>query len=184
MSGSLSTYLETALLNHVFSGVPYTPPSGFFCALFLTPPTPDGGGVEVSGGNYARQPVTFSAPSGSPPLVNNPDAVQWAAAATDWGVVTSGALFDNIIGGNFLGFAHLVSAVDGVSLAPISVLAGFIFRLPPLGLVVGFTPPSSTPVPFTPNLTSRLTMRPIAGAVVDGAGIGRMGLVMAPGPTP
>lgn len=185
MSGSLSTYLETALLNHVFAGINYPPPSQFFVGLFNTTPTADGGGVEVATGGYARQPVTFSAPVGSPPLVNNPQAVQWGAASADWGVVTSGGLFDNIMGGNFLGFAHLVSAVDGVTLAPIAVLAGMIFRLPPLGLVVGFTPPPSTPVPFTPTgMRSRLTMRPIVGEVIDGAGVGRMGLVMASEPSP
>lgn len=185
MSGSLSTYLETALLNHVFGGLPYVPPPSLYVGLFNAPPTADGGGAEVATGGYARQPVTFSAPVGSPPLVNNPEAVQWGAASADWGVVTSGGLFDNIFGGNFLGFAYLVSAVDGVTLAPIEVKAGFVFRLPPLGLVVGFTPPPSTPVPFTtPSMASRLVMRPIVGEVLDGAGVGRMGLVMAPGTSP
>lgn len=182
MSGAFSTYLETALLDHIFGFAAYTPPGGFYCALFLTPPTADGGGVEVATGGYARQPVTFSAPSGSPPLVSNPDAVQWGTASADWGVITSGGLFDAPTFGNLLGFAYLVSAVDGVSLAPFQVSAGMIFRLPALGLVFGFTPPASTPVPFTPTAASRLAMRPIVGEVIDGAGIGRMGLVMEPGP--
>jgi hypothetical protein len=182
MSGSLSTYLETALLNHTFGGPDYVPPSAFYTALFTVAPTMDGGGTEVAGGNYVRQPVTFSAPSGSPPLVNNPNQVQWAAASADWGTLTSGAVFDAATGGNMLGFAYLVSALDGVTLAPIAVLAGMIFRLPPLGLVLGFTS-ASGPVVFTPpTRASRLSMRPIAGEVLDGAGVGRMGLVMAPTP--
>lgn len=181
MSGALSTYLETALLNHVFGGPTYPPPFGFYCGLYTTAPTADGGGVEVATGSYARQAVTFSAPSGSPPLVRNPDAVQWGAASADWGLIRAGGLFDQPIAGNMLGFAFLVSAVDGVTLAPIQLNAGMIFRLPALGLVFGFTAPDSSPVPFVGPPTSRLAMRPIAGAVVDGAGIGRTGLVMEPG---
>lgn len=180
MSGALTTYLQTALLNHIFGGLVYPPPSGLYAALYTTAPTIDGAGAEVAGGNYARQPVTFSAPEGSPPLVKNPNAVQWPAASADWGVLTAGGLFDAPIFGNLLGYAYLVSAVDGVTLAPIEVKAGMIFRLPALGLVFGFTAPSG-PVPFTTPSGSRLVMRPIAGAVVDGGGVGRMGLVMEPG---
>lgn len=181
MSGALTTYLQTALLNHIFGGIAYPPPAAFFVSLFTTAPTIDGGGVEVVGGNYFRQPVTFSAPLGSPPVVNNPNAVQWGAASADWGMIRAGGVYDAPTMGNLLGFAFLVSAVDGVTLAPMQVNAGMIFRLPAMGLVFGFTIPDSSPVPFEPTAASGLIMRPIAGAVVDGAGVGRMGLVMEPG---
>lgn len=190
MSGSMSTYLETALLNHVFGGPDYIPPTAIFAALSTTMPTPDGGFTEipVSGGTgYFRQGVGFSAPAGSPPSMSNPNAVQWPTAQIDWGVVMAGGLFDSPTGGNFLGFAPLVSAVDGVTPATINILAGMIMRLPPAGLVVGFILPPPSPVPFTPpaaGMIGRLSMRPIVGQVIDGAGVPRRGVVMAPRPPP
>jgi hypothetical protein len=176
----MSTWLETALLNHVFGGPDYVPPTAFYAALFTAPPTADGGGTEVTGGNYTRLPVTFSAPAGSPPTINNPAPLEWSAASTDWGIVTSGGVYDALAGGNFLGFGNLVSAVDGVTPAQIPIAAGQIFRLPPGGLVVGFTVTPPTPVAFTPTPTQqpRLSMRLVAGEVIDGAGIVRQALVI------
>ena len=78
MSGTFSEALEINLLNHVFAGTNYPPPSAIFIALYTAAPSASGGGTEVSGGAYVRMPVTFSSPTGNPPLINNPTAVQWA----------------------------------------------------------------------------------------------------------
>jgi hypothetical protein len=178
VSGSLSTYLETALLNHAFGGPDYVPPTAIYAALFLAAPTADGGGNEVTGGGYVRMPVSFGAPAGSPPTLNNPNAVQWPAASTDWGAVVAGGVYDAASAGNFLGFGVLVSAVDGVTAVPLTVTAGMIFQIPATGLVLGFTVPASSALPFTPPTTRRLSMRPMRGQVIDGAGVARQGIVM------
>jgi len=181
MSGTFSTYLESALLGHVFAGVNYVAPAAVFAALFTATPTPDGGGTEVAGGSYMRMAVAFSAPSGSPPTTSNPNAIQWAMATADWGVCTAAGLYDAPTLGNFLGAAPLVSAVDGVTPGPINIPAGSIFRLPPQGMVLGFVIPPQTPVPFTAEALVRARrpmMRPVVGEVLDGSGVGRMGLVM------
>lgn len=61
MSG-MSDYLEKKLLDHTFRGEVYTPPTTIHLALFTTMPVDDGtGGVEVTGGSYARQAITFLA---------------------------------------------------------------------------------------------------------------------------
>jgi hypothetical protein len=184
VSGSLSTYLETALLNHVFGGPTYLPPSALFVALFTTIPTPDGGGTEVPpGGGYSRLPVIFSAASGSPPTMNNPAAIQWPVASVSWGTLTAGGVFDGPTAGNMLGSARLVSAVDGITPATLTVEPGMIFRLPPLGLVIGFIMPPMAPVPFVgPPTARRPVMRPMRGEVIDGSGVARLGVVMAPRP--
>jgi hypothetical protein len=185
MSGTLSTWLETALLDLTFAGGTFVPPNALYVALFLTIPGIDGsGGVEPTTGGYARQTVTFSPSSGSPPLTSNQDAIQWATASAPWGTLTGGGVFDDPVFGNFYGAAPLVSALDGVTPAPITIGAGMIMRLPAMGLVLGFSVPPSTRVPFTPptTLRSRVSMRPIVGEVIDGSGVGRMGLVMEPGP--
>jgi hypothetical protein len=68
---ALSDYLENALLNHVLRNVAYTSPSGVWVALFTNAASAaqlEAGTLtnEVSGGayTYARQSVTFAAPSG------------------------------------------------------------------------------------------------------------------------
>lgn len=182
MSGSLSTWLETQLLNLTFAGGTFAPPSGIFAALFTVMPTPDGGGTEVAGGGYTRLPVNFSQAAGSPPTMSNTDALQWATASAPWGTLLGGGLYDAPTFGNFLGAARLVSAVDGITPAQIAVNAGMIFRLPAMGVVVGFVIPPATPVPFAGPPRRSLVMQPIPGEVIDAAGVGRMGLVMAPGP--
>ena len=51
-----SDYLEDKVLDHVFGGTAYTAPTTLYVALYTVAPTDTGGGTEVSGGAYARQP--------------------------------------------------------------------------------------------------------------------------------
>jgi hypothetical protein len=141
MSGTFSEALEINLLNHVFAGTNYPPPQGIFIALYTAAPDSGGGGTEVSGGAYLRMPVTFSSPTGNPPLINNPTAVQWAAAQAAWGTIVAGGLFDSPTLGNFLGSAMLVDPTDGVTLQPKNIGVGDVFRIPVGNLVVGFAAP-------------------------------------------
>lgn len=183
MSGSLSTYLETALLNHVFGGPDYVPPAQFYLALLTQSSTADTPGPEVTGTGYARSPITFNPPAGSPPLISNPNAIQYATAATAWGVVTAGAIYDAGSGGNYLGFGQLVSALDGITPAPLNVQPGSIVRIPAMGVVLGFAVPPVSAVLWThPGAARRLSMRPVIGQVIDGAGVARTGVVMEPRP--
>jgi hypothetical protein len=97
-------YLEEAILNEVLRGTNFVPPTTVYVALFTSPTDKDGGGTEVSGGGYARQPVTFGPPG---PGTNGRKAVNSAEVlfpeATEyWGIVTHVALFDAATGGNML----------------------------------------------------------------------------------
>jgi hypothetical protein len=57
-------YLENLTLDHIFRAVAYTPVTTCYVALYTTTPTDVGtDGVEVTGGSYARQAVTFGAAS-------------------------------------------------------------------------------------------------------------------------
>jgi hypothetical protein len=62
---------------------------------------PFSGGTEVSGGAYARQAVTFSAPDVTHTLKNSA-LVTFPTATASWGTVTHGALADASSGGNLL----------------------------------------------------------------------------------
>lgn len=109
MTDAKSDYLENALLDHVLRNVTYTSPTTIYVALFTTMPIDDGtGGVEVSGGSYARQSVTFSAASGGQ-SVNNA-LVSFLTATASWGTVLGVGLYDASTGGNLLYYGTLTAS--------------------------------------------------------------------------
>ena len=64
---------------------------------------PDSGGTELSGANYARVQITFSAPveevSGASTILNS-TAVQTSRSSTDWGTTNYRAIKDAATSGN------------------------------------------------------------------------------------
>ena len=105
---SKTDYLETALLNHVLRNVSYTSPTQPYVALFTVAPTETGGGTEVTGGGYARQAVTFTAPT--PDSVSNSTDVTYPIASAGWGIIVAFAIMDAPTGGNMLYYANLTVA--------------------------------------------------------------------------
>lgn len=106
---NISNYLEEAILNAVFRGQPFTPPAAVYVALYLNDPTDLDVGTEVSGGNYLRQQVTFSAPQqvdGKATIVNAAD-VEFPVATADWGLITHVGIRDAETGGNLLYYGPL-----------------------------------------------------------------------------
>lgn len=68
MAGSKGDYLEDMILNTLFRGGTFTKPATVFVSLHSADPTDAGTGAELSGGGYARVPITnvagsFSAPA-------------------------------------------------------------------------------------------------------------------------
>lgn len=59
-----SDYLENKILDHTLRVTAFAVPSGLWVALYTTATDDGTGGTEVTGGSYARQPVSFSAASG------------------------------------------------------------------------------------------------------------------------
>lgn len=101
-------FLEDAILNHVLRpGNAYTPASSIELALFTTLPGEDAtGGVEVSGGSYARQTVTFGAPVAG--VVANVGAITFPQATADWGTILGVGLYEDVgAGGELLYFGTL-----------------------------------------------------------------------------
>lgn len=107
---SKSNYLETQLLNHVLRNVSYTSPTTVYLALYTVAPGEAGGGTEVSGGGYARQSVTFSAPS--PDSSSNTTDVTFPVATGNWGTVVAFGVFDAASGGNMLYYNTLTASRD------------------------------------------------------------------------
>ena len=113
-----TNYFETAILNSM-RGVDLTAPATMYLALFLTDPTDSGqAGTEVVYTDYARQPITFSAPAvvtGGIGMQND-RRITFPKSVDDAGTVAYIGIMDSITGGNM--WAH------GKLAEPLNVLAG------------------------------------------------------------
>lgn len=96
----MSNYLENALINATLRNTSYTSPATVYVALYTTDPTDADTGTEVSGNGYARQSVTFGAPSNG--ASTNSGAVEFPQATGSWGTVAYIGLRDASSGGNLL----------------------------------------------------------------------------------
>ncbi|MET3699514.1 hypothetical protein SAMN05877753_111152 [Bacillus oleivorans] len=118
----MSNYLENALINATLRGTAYTAPATVYLALYTSDPTDADTGTEVTGGGYARQPATFTAPSnGVTSLSAN---VSFPQATANWGTVTHVGVRDALTGGNLLYHTNLTTARNILSGDDYSVLAG------------------------------------------------------------
>ena len=123
---AFSDYLENALLNHTLRNVSLTAPTTVYIGLHTTATNDDDSGTEVSGGSYARQSVTFGAPSGG--SSSNSALVTFPTATASWGTVTHFGIYDAVSAGNLLYWGALTvsKTVDN----------GDIFTVPSSNLTV------------------------------------------------
>lgn len=108
--GGKSDYLENELLDHVLGGGDYSRPATVYIALYTTAPTDAGGGVEVSGGSYARKSVTNNDtewPAAAGGLKSNANVIEFVEATGDWGTIVACAIFDAVTSGNMLYWGNL-----------------------------------------------------------------------------
>lgn len=120
--GAMSNYLETALLNHVFRNTAYTSPTTVYVALYTSNPTDADTGTEVSGGAYARQAVTFTAPTqvSDKATIKNASEIVFPVATASWGTITHVGIRDAATVGNLL--------YHGALTTPKTIEAGDQFR--------------------------------------------------------
>jgi len=118
---SFSNYLETELLDHVFTNTAYTAPSTLYLALFTSNPAVDASGTEVttSGTAYARQTVKFTV-SGN--TATTDAAVEFPTATANYGTVSHGGIFDASSAGNLIAYAALTTSK--------AIETGDVFRVP------------------------------------------------------
>lgn len=125
-------FLEIAILDHVYRGIPYAAPASLFVALYTVPPGEDGtGGTEVSGGSYAREAAgTMDRVSvAGANHVQNAAVIRFPVATADWGMITHLGIADAASGGNILNVLELVDPADMVTPQPVTILAGQAFEL-------------------------------------------------------
>ena len=115
-----SDYLAGKIAEHNLRGIPYTPPTDHYLALFTASPGKAGSLTnEVAAAEYHRQLVVFGPEVGG--ICLNTAVIQFAAALTPWGLITYGALFDALSAGNMLYF--------GPALAVIDVTVGKVYKI-------------------------------------------------------
>jgi hypothetical protein len=115
----MSNYLENALINVTLRATAYTAPTTVYVALYTSDPTDADTGTEVSGTSYARQAVTFGAPSNG--ASTNSAAVEFPQAGGSWGTVSYIGIRDASTAGNLL--YH--TALD----ASKTIATGDVFRI-------------------------------------------------------
>lgn len=134
MASGPSDYLENKLIDWLWRAQTFAPPATKYLALFTSAPSASGGGIEVSGGSYARVSVsasltafsgtqgagTTAVSTGTSGVTSNNANIAFAAPTADWGTVTHWALFDASTGGNLLMFGALATPVTVINggLAP------------------------------------------------------------------
>jgi hypothetical protein len=96
----ISNYLENALINATLRNTSFTSPSVVYLGLYTTDPTDADTGTEVTGGSYARQAITFGAPSNG--VTTNTAAIEFPQATANWGTVGWIGIEDALTGGNLL----------------------------------------------------------------------------------
>jgi len=121
---AMSDYLENALINATLRGQTFTAPSTIYLALYTSDPTDLGTGAEVTGGAYARQPVTFGLPANGASSVAAD--VLFPIATAGWGTITHIGLFDAASAGNLLYYGALTNTKSIAANDQLKVAAGDI----------------------------------------------------------
>lgn len=113
-TGALTNYAADKWFDLVLNGTAWTPPATVYVAEFTTAVDETGAGTEVTGGGYARQAVTFDAPSVG--VTFNPSAVDFAPlqSGAAQNVLYTG-ICDASTAGHLLLFAPINT--DGTALA-------------------------------------------------------------------
>jgi hypothetical protein len=96
----MSNYLENALINGTLRATTFTAPASVYLALYTTDPTDADTGTECSGTAYARQSITFGAPSNG--VSTNSAVIDFPQAGSAWGTITHIGIRDALTTGNLL----------------------------------------------------------------------------------
>lgn len=124
---SFTDYVENAVINWLRGTAMPTAPATLYCGLFTTEPTDAGVATEASYTNYARVPITLTAP---PSPVSNSAAVTFAAVGGSSQTFVSAGLFDAATGGNALAYdPTMVDKTVAVGDVPEFAAGAFTFNL-------------------------------------------------------
>lgn len=102
---SATNALEVLIGDHLLRTATWSKPSAIWVALFTTIPSEDGyGGVEVSGGSYARVQcgpgdAFWTGPTDGNGVYSNTSIIQFPAPTENWGTIIGFGLMSDSDGG-------------------------------------------------------------------------------------
>lgn len=114
---AMTDSLENSLIDFLFRGQAYTPPTTIYVALFNNSPVDSSPGSEVSGNAYARAPLacnttnwaatntigsTTSPSSGNTGTTSNNAVITFATPTGSWDTISHFGLFTAASGGTML----------------------------------------------------------------------------------
>jgi hypothetical protein len=122
----MSDYLRNKLVDWLFRGQAFSPPSTLYVGLMTTNASHStGSGTEVTGGSYARVAytsslaqwagtqssgsTTLSTGTGASAITSNNVAITFPAPTAGWGTVVGFSVWDASSGGNMLFYGALAS---------------------------------------------------------------------------
>lgn len=114
----MGTYLKNALIEATLRATNYTAVTPIYLALYTADPVLIGG--EIVGGSYAREIITFIAPTAG--VTSNTALVIFTTATANWGVITHFAIRDALTGGNLIYYGALAT--------PRTILTGDTMTVP------------------------------------------------------
>jgi len=121
-----SNWLRNAVLNHFFRNTAITASSQVFLGLYISDPTSEDIGVEVSYPGYARQVITFDAPSqsGGAAVIRNSTVLNFPIPEVNVGSIPFFGIRSAATGGNLMAFAPWAVAKEIFAGMQFSVSAG------------------------------------------------------------
>lgn len=136
LSGGLSAWLETQLLQHSLGLAAMQMPGALYLALSTTAPTATVAGTPPPAGvAYSRLQTAFALVSGSSNQAANPNTMEWPAATGDWGTIGWAELYDDPVAGNRYYWGPLVDPSTGVPIMRL-IQTGSIMRVPAGALII------------------------------------------------
>lgn len=101
-----STILANELLDHVFGGGSYTPPT-IYVGLYSATPSDAGGGTELSGNGYTRIAHSAWEVAAARKTENDGEILFPVATGSNWDAVTHVGIFDAATVGNMIAWTAL-----------------------------------------------------------------------------
>lgn len=125
MSGSLTNYSESKILDHIFGAIPFGVMPLLYFGYMVGLATEDGAGAEPNSGNYQRVGVannTTNFPLTSNQVKQNATEIVFPEATANHGLVQSIGIWDAPVSGNLLAYMLLPE--------PVQITVGDAMRLP------------------------------------------------------
>jgi len=109
-----SNYVKSGIIDFWLRNQLVSQPTLCYVALYATAPTGSDTGIEISGGGYARQPVTFSSTviDGNYGVTQNTNIINFPQLTANVGTATYIALRDAETGGNLIAYAQLPASLQ------------------------------------------------------------------------